>query len=332
MKRFFILAFALVCQLPFTALQAAAGEDSLQFRVYATMHQNYWKPSDDDDGDPQMEDPFDYVTDSIYIWGSRLQVLSQGDELFHLGKQGSLKPSDHQDELIRNNESSQRTLDSLQLGISPLILFKDMGAMKTLRLDYQRDYFTGSATTEIDNVLFLSQNGGQYHFVRGDSVTIESDFKEWDLTVKTHSGGRIGVYKTETLKPRSTSYYTASNETVVADIEIRGMGAIFLSETASTSFDLKLGQARFHARQSMVDSAAFDGSGLDFAIRWHWHPNLLSSVKGMTLSPLIGGQFRMQFSSGGDESKATPLNHDGSSGDVNMEFLFDLGVMMGYQW
>lgn len=81
-----------------------------------------------------------------------------------------------------------------------------------------------------------------------------------------------------------------------------------------------------------MDSAAFDGSGLDFAIRWHWHPNLVSSVKGMTLSPLIGGQFRMQFSSGGDESRAAPLNHDGSSGDVNMEFLFDLGVMMGYQW
>jgi len=316
-----------------TAFQSFAAE-AIDFRVSANVHQNVWKPSDDDDGNPDSEDPFDYETENIFIWGTQLQSFVNGSELFRIAKNGSLKPSEHRDELISKNESSQRTLDSLDVGISPFLLLAVNPTLRNLRLDYRRDYFTGSATTEVDGVLYLSQNVNTAFSSKGQSVTIASDFKEWELTVKGASNMRYGAYKTLTLKPMSSAYYTADTPslTVVADMEISAIGFVLLQETSSSRFDVKLGQVQFHARQSYVDSAAFDSSGLDFVVSAYWFPNLLDSVKGMSLSPLIGGQFRMQFTSGGDEDKAAPLIRDGSSGDFNLEFLFDFGLMFSYQW
>lgn len=315
--------------------QAFAGDDRWQFSVSANLHQNYWKPADDDDGSSETEDPFDYVTDAIGIWGTRFEAGLDGTALFHIEKQGSLKPSDHQQELLENNVSSQRGLDSLAAGLSPFILI-DNAFLRGLRLDYRRDYFVGSAVAQVDSVKYLSESGS-YDFVFGDRVSIVSDFEEWALTSQRKRGTRFGVYKTRTLKPISTSYYTidpntSATQDVVTDMEISSYGLMFLGESASSTFDVRLGQVKFHARQNLVNSAAFDSSGLDFMLRMAWHPTWWEPIKGMTVSPLVGGQFRMQFTSGGDPDRAAPLSHDGSDGDINMEFLFDLGIYTRYRF
>jgi len=308
----------------------------LNLKFYASTRYNYWLPSDDANGSSSSLDVFDYKVEglSIYKIGAKLSD-NDGWTPFHIAYESSINYSPNQDKIIEKNKDAKISIRSLFLSIDPFLLMFDSvpETIQNLRFHYRRNFFIGIAETKQDNTLFLSRNNWYCNFNKGDILGIEADFSEFALTIpykkfSTDNNDSLytGLYFTQTRKPYQTNFYTRYYKAIVVDIKIDTFGFIFLRESPNFDSEIKVGAAKFFAKQNISDTNPFDAFGYDLMLRGEWHPQfILTKYRNITFAPFISAQLRMQAFSV-EKEKYGELKNPGPNMELNMEILADIGI------
>lgn len=330
----FLSCVLLACPIPLCA-------NGINLSAEVDVLQSFWVSADDDDGDggpneTENVNAIDYDTVSLPVLSGRFAIKKDGYTLFSADVKRSLEDHVDQDELLQKTADDSSSLESYLLKAAPFLMFTGSpDIIRNARIDYRRRLFVGTGKASNETVYF-SKDGVQTDLFPGDQITVKADFKEWQLTwpvgASRSSESRLGFYQTQTDKPNESSFYTSrigapGTIAVVLDMDIDSKGFVWLNEGERSTLALRLGWVKF--KGNVAGTNPFDGSGLDFAVDYEWHPLMIDNERGFNAGFFFGTQFRIQFADI-NQDRVGDFFHDGSEQD-SLDLLFDVGFRLRYR-
>lgn len=315
-----LLSFS-TAKISYAADEIVTKSGNLGLSLGYELKSSYWFTADDDDAEEGVGNALDYKPEVIPTQAIQGRLLWEGKTFYDLYYENALKEDGAQGEVLKKSKD-ESSIERLNTFLDLFFLGDgSSNPLTKLRFNYKRHLFIGKAEAQEDS-LFIARSGVQTVLSVGDEIRFKSEFKEYNVTVPFHgnSGGRWGIYHSETIKPHETTLLTPNPVVLEADITGTGLKILYASKEFIT--DINIGLVKFRAKQSN-----FSSDGFDFLYHGEWKPRYYligaerSDGKSLAIIPSLGWQFNFQL---GDK----PEGNTDETGELSMDLIFDLGLKL----